>query len=349
MPSSPRSTRRDGGSEGSRRRTGGRDRRARVEPDRRAGGPRRVHGRRRARRRHRVDPEQEGPATTWRWSPGRDPGRRCPGEPPPREGRRRPDRAPGEEERASPRPRPRSWFPSRSWSRPGDPGDRALSVGATQRAATRRAPTPSPPSRRRDAPHLGSGRTGPATATDRHDHAFHKVLFCLSGSIVFHTDGRGHRARRQAIGSTWSRARRTARRSARRGARAWRRLAERDSAVVEAAAGLLPELALRDQVPEERRRLVFDSPGKASRRTSPIASSVSSPIRSDRASGPIGCASPRCIAVSMSSRDANPDSYSRIASNRYGISRRFTMNPASSPDRTQVLPRTSVPNARTSS
>lgn len=22
----------------------------------------------------------------------------------------------------------------------------------------------------------------------RHDHAFHKVLFCLSGSIVFHTD-----------------------------------------------------------------------------------------------------------------------------------------------------------------
>jgi quercetin dioxygenase-like cupin family protein len=24
----------------------------------------------------------------------------------------------------------------------------------------------------------------------RHDHPFHKVLFCLSGSIVFHTDDR---------------------------------------------------------------------------------------------------------------------------------------------------------------
>lgn len=29
---------------------------------------------------------------------------------------------------------------------------------------------------------------GPGDAYGRHDHAHHKVLFCLSGSIVFHTD-----------------------------------------------------------------------------------------------------------------------------------------------------------------
>lgn len=29
---------------------------------------------------------------------------------------------------------------------------------------------------------------GPGDRYGRHDHAFHKVLFCLSGSIVFHTD-----------------------------------------------------------------------------------------------------------------------------------------------------------------
>ena len=28
----------------------------------------------------------------------------------------------------------------------------------------------------------------PAARYGRHDHGFHKVLFCLSGSIVFHTD-----------------------------------------------------------------------------------------------------------------------------------------------------------------
>ena len=28
---------------------------------------------------------------------------------------------------------------------------------------------------------------GPGDRYGRHDHAFHKVLFCLSGSIVFHT------------------------------------------------------------------------------------------------------------------------------------------------------------------
>jgi len=28
----------------------------------------------------------------------------------------------------------------------------------------------------------------PADRYGRHDHGFHKVLFCLAGSIVFHTD-----------------------------------------------------------------------------------------------------------------------------------------------------------------
>ena len=31
---------------------------------------------------------------------------------------------------------------------------------------------------------------GPGDRYARHDHAFHKVLFCLSGSIVFHTGDR---------------------------------------------------------------------------------------------------------------------------------------------------------------
>jgi mannose-6-phosphate isomerase-like protein (cupin superfamily) len=29
---------------------------------------------------------------------------------------------------------------------------------------------------------------GPGDRYGRHEHAFHKVLFCLEGSIVFHTD-----------------------------------------------------------------------------------------------------------------------------------------------------------------
>lgn len=29
---------------------------------------------------------------------------------------------------------------------------------------------------------------GPGDRYGRHDHAYHKVLFCLSGSIVFHLD-----------------------------------------------------------------------------------------------------------------------------------------------------------------
>lgn len=31
-------------------------------------------------------------------------------------------------------------------------------------------------------------RNGPDESYGRHDHDFHKVLFCLSGSIVFRTD-----------------------------------------------------------------------------------------------------------------------------------------------------------------
>lgn len=31
-------------------------------------------------------------------------------------------------------------------------------------------------------------RNGPGDTYARHDHDYHKVLFCLSGSIAFHTD-----------------------------------------------------------------------------------------------------------------------------------------------------------------
>jgi hypothetical protein len=30
---------------------------------------------------------------------------------------------------------------------------------------------------------------GPGDRYGRHEHGYHKVLFCLEGSIVFHTDG----------------------------------------------------------------------------------------------------------------------------------------------------------------
>jgi AraC-like ligand binding domain len=33
-----------------------------------------------------------------------------------------------------------------------------------------------------------SWSNGPGDRYGRHDHPFHKVLFCLAGSIVFHTD-----------------------------------------------------------------------------------------------------------------------------------------------------------------
>jgi mannose-6-phosphate isomerase-like protein (cupin superfamily) len=34
-----------------------------------------------------------------------------------------------------------------------------------------------------------SWANGPADRYGPHEHAFHKVLFCLAGSIVFHVDG----------------------------------------------------------------------------------------------------------------------------------------------------------------
>jgi mannose-6-phosphate isomerase-like protein (cupin superfamily) len=33
-----------------------------------------------------------------------------------------------------------------------------------------------------------SWANGPGDGYGRHEHGFHKVLFCLAGSIVFHTD-----------------------------------------------------------------------------------------------------------------------------------------------------------------
>jgi hypothetical protein len=33
-----------------------------------------------------------------------------------------------------------------------------------------------------------SWSNGPGDTYGRHEHAYHKVLFCLGGSIVFHTD-----------------------------------------------------------------------------------------------------------------------------------------------------------------
>jgi len=33
-------------------------------------------------------------------------------------------------------------------------------------------------------------RNGPGDRYGAHEHAYHKVLFCLAGSIVFHLDGR---------------------------------------------------------------------------------------------------------------------------------------------------------------
>jgi hypothetical protein len=33
-----------------------------------------------------------------------------------------------------------------------------------------------------------SWANGPGDGYERHDHPYHKVLFCLTGSIVFHTD-----------------------------------------------------------------------------------------------------------------------------------------------------------------
>ena len=70
---------------------------------------------------------------------------------------------------------------------------------------------------------------------------------------------------------------------------------------------------------------------------------VSSPIRSASASGPIGWREPQLDrGVDVLARGEAALVQSAIASYRYGISSRFTMNPASSLERTQVLPSTST-------
>ena len=83
--------------------------------------------------------------------------------------------------------------------------------------------------------------------------------------------------------------------------------------------------------------------GTPRRATSQTASSVSRPIRSASASGPIGCAQPGTMPSSMSSLDAKPDSYIRIADTMYGISSALTTKPARSWESIVVLP--SVPSA----
>jgi AraC-like ligand binding domain len=61
-------------------------------------------------------------------------------------------------------------------------------VGATRRAgtATRADALAAFGSEACGAPR--SWANGPGDRYGRHEHAFHKVLFCLEGSIVFHTD-----------------------------------------------------------------------------------------------------------------------------------------------------------------
>ena len=73
---------------------------------------------------------------------------------------------------------------------------------------------------------------------------------------------------------------------------------------------------------------------------------MSSPIRSASASGPIGCAQPLIIPSSMSSLDAKPDSYIRIAESRYGMSSALTTKPARSCESMQTLPSVSSAKLR---
>ena len=69
-----------------------------------------------------------------------------------------------------------------------------------------------------------------------------------------------------------------------------------------------------------------------------ISYAVSSPMRSMRASGPIGSPHPSRIAASMSSRDAYRVSYIDTAWLRYPNSSALAMNPALSPTTTGCLP-----------
>ncbi len=66
--------------------------------------------------------------------------------------------------------------------------DGSGAAGATRRAAsaTRADALAAFESEGCSAPR--SWANGPGDRYGRHEHAFHKVLFCLEGSIVFHTD-----------------------------------------------------------------------------------------------------------------------------------------------------------------
>ncbi len=76
---------------------------------------------------------------------------------------------------------------------------------------------------------------------------------------------------------------------------------------------------------------------------------MSSPIRSESCSGPIGWAQPSTMPWSMSSLEAKPDSYMRIADSRYGISNALTTKPARSWESMHCLPSVSSANLRTAS
>ena len=75
-----------------------------------------------------------------------------------------------------------------------------------------------------------------------------------------------------------------------------------------------------------------------------MAATLSTPMRSVRRSGPIGCAQPLTIPASMSAGDAKPDSTIRTAESRYGTSSAFTMKPALSGGADHRLP--GSPSAR---
>jgi quercetin dioxygenase-like cupin family protein len=61
-------------------------------------------------------------------------------------------------------------------------------VGATRRAGTATRADAGTTFEAEGCSATRSWENGPGDRYGRHHHPFHKVLFCLSGSIVFHTD-----------------------------------------------------------------------------------------------------------------------------------------------------------------
>ena len=94
--------------------------------------------------------------------------------------------------------------------------------------------------------------------------------------------------------------------------------------MVESAARFLAQMTRVDHAQQQWRRRVQGS-RNSSYILSAIALTVSRPTRSATFSGPIGCAQPRVIPLSMSSTEANPLSAIRIADSRYGTSNALTM------------------------